>query len=198
MEKRGIKHKTIFKIKYPKFLLLILTFVLAYFLFAGRELIWLREILVMLGYVGVFIAGLMFSYGFTTAFAIAIFLIIGSLGGVNIYLAALLGGFGAFLSDYTIFKLIRTSFKDEIRKLEKEKPVEEVEKIFNFIPGKLKHYLIMLVAEIVIASPLPDEIGVAMLSIDTHISRKVFAVLSYTANTIGILVFLLIGRGILG
>ena len=50
-----------------------------------------------------------------------------------------------------------------------------------------------MVAGFIIASPLPDEIGVTMIAASKSISAKVFSVISYVLNTAGIFVILMIG-----
>ena len=175
--------------KYPKFLLLFITFLIAYLLFYGREFGPFRDFIAGLGYSGTFIAGMLFTYGFTAAPATAIFLILAE--SQNIYIASLIGGLGALVGDLFIFSFIRYSFVDEIKKLSKEKIV----KYFNGrLPGLLKEYLLPVVAGFVIASPLPDEIGVTMLAASKVISTKIFSVISYVLNTLGILGLLYIGK----
>ena len=175
-------------VKYPKFLLLFLTFILAYFIFTGRNFQPLIEFLNSLGYFGTFLLGILFAYGFTAAPATAIFLILAKTQ--NIFVASILGGLGCMCGDFIIFKLIRSSFQDEINKIEHEKVMR---KISRSIPKKIKHYLIPLFADLIIASPLPDEIGVSMLAV-SGIRTKLFALLSFTLNTIGIFVVVLIGQ----
>jgi hypothetical protein len=176
------------KIKYPKFLLLILTFVIAYVLFIGRDLLFLQQALLGLGYLGSFFAGIFFVCGFTAAPATAILLIIAK--QQNIIVSCLVGGIGSVIGDLIIFKSIRHSFHDEIDELSKE---EISLQIGRSIPSSLKKYLAVIFAGIIIASPLPDEIGVSLLAIATKISQKKFIVLSYVLNTIGIFIVLLIG-----
>ena len=174
--------------KYPKFLLLFITFLIAYLLFYGKDYAPFRDFIAGLGYSGIFVAGIMFTYGFTAAPATAIFLILAQ--HQNIYLASLVGGLGALIGDLFIFSFIRRSFADEIRKLGREKIV----KYFNGrLPGAIKKYTLPVVAGFVIASPLPDEIGVAMLAASKVISMKIFSVISYMLNTAGIFVILMIG-----
>lgn len=174
--------------KYPKFLLLFITFLIAYLLFYGREYVQFRDFMAGLGYSGTFVAGMLFTYGFTAAPATAIFLILAQ--SQNIYIASLIGGFGALVGDLFIFSFIRNSFTGEIRKLSKEKIV----KYFNGkFPNAIKEYFLPVIAGFVIASPLPDEIGVTMLAATKIISTKVFSVISYLLNTAGIFVVLVIG-----
>src|SRR3989338_5018257 len=107
--------------RYPKFLLLFITFLFAYLLFYGRNNLALHGFIISMGYLGIFIAGLMFSYGFTTAPAISLFLILAE--HQNIYAATVIGGIGALIADLVIFRFVRASFADEIQKLRTKKLV---------------------------------------------------------------------------
>ena len=175
--------------KYPKFLLLFITFLLAYFLFYGRNNLALHAFVISTGYLGIFIAGLMFSYGFTTAPAISLFLILAE--SQNIYAATIIGGFGALLSDLIIFRFVRASFSDEIQKLSEEKLVVEIN---HRTSSKFKKYFLPVLAGFIIASPLPDEIGVTLLAGIKSISTRLFTILSYASNTAGIFVILSVGN----
>lgn len=183
--------RSLFNFKYPKFFFLALTFILAYILFMGRNVPFIENSILSMGYIGTFLAGILFTYGFTSAPATALFLILAK--SQNILIAGLIGGFGALCGDLIIFYFIRTSFKDEINKFEKERFVKWMTHKF---PEKIKHYLLVISAGIIIASPLPDEIGVTMLSVYNKISIKLFSVLSYLLNTAGIFIILLIGSAI--
>jgi len=85
-----------------------------------------HDILFSLGYFGTLIAGIFFTYGFTAAPA-TIFLILLA-QNENIILSAFIGGIGAMIGDYLIFKLIRHSFHDEIEKLRNEKIIKHINK----------------------------------------------------------------------
>src|SRR3989338_8360053 len=173
---------------YPKFLLLFITFIVAYFIFTGRSYQPLIQFVLSLGFIGVFLTGMMFSYGFTAAPATALFLIMAK--EHNIAATGLIGGFGALVGDLIIFSFIRLSFRDEIEKLSKERMVR---KFHSQLPSKLKRYLIPIFGGFIIASPLPDELGVTLLAIHQHISVRMFTLLSYTLNTAGIYAVLYVG-----
>ena|SRR3989338_10445902 len=183
--------KRLFKYKYPKLTLLVLLVVVAYFIFTNSSI----QILIQQGinqYIWAFIGGLLFSFGFTTPFAIGIFL---NLHQVNPFLVAAIGGLGAMLSDNVIFALIRFSFMDEFQRLERTHPAKLLEKeIKVHFHKKVRNYLLFVFAGIVIASQLPDELGVMMLAGLTSIKQKIFSVISFLFNSFGILVMLLIGR----
>lgn len=176
-------------VRYPKFLLLFITFLIAYLLFYERNYQPFQDFIVGLGYSGTFVAGILFVYGFTAAPATAIFLILAQ--HQNIYLASLIGGLGALIGDLFIFSFIRYSLDDEIKKLKKEKIVLYIN---HKTPNIFKKYLAPVIAGFIIASPLPDEIGVSLLAASKSISLKVFSVISYVLNTVGIFVILFIGN----
>lgn len=183
-----VKFARAYMSKYPKFLLLFITFIIAYLLFYSKGYGPFQNFIVGLGYAGTFAAGILFTYGFTAAPATAIFLILA--GQQNIYLASIIGGLGALIGDLFIFSFIRQSFADEIMKLSREKIVS----YFNGkMPGIIKKYTLPVVAGFIIASPLPDEIGVAMLAASRVISTKIFVLMSYVLNTAGIFVVFAIG-----
>ena len=177
--------------KYPKFLLLIITFIIAYLIFHGRNYQPMNELVISLGYFGTFLTGMLFAYGFTAAPATSIFLILSQ--HQNIYLACLIGGLGALISDLLIFKFIRVSFNDEIEKLSNEKIVLHLN---NHTPSIFKRLFLPVLAGFIIASPLPDEIGVSLAATIRTISTRLFSVMSYVLNTAGILIILIIGKGL--
>ena len=177
------------RIKYPKFLLLLLTFLIAYILFYGRTYRPFNDFIISIGYFGTFLAGISFAYGFTAAPATAILLILAK--EQNIFLAGFIGGLGALVGDLIIFNFIRHSFADEIKRLSKEKIVLYIN---HKTPSLFKIYLIPVLAGFIIASPLPDEIGVSLLAASRTISIKIFSVISYMLNTAGIFVILYIGN----
>ncbi len=178
-----------FKLKYPKFLLLLLTFIFAYILFKGRNFLQIKDIVSSLGYMGTFLSGSLFTYGFTAAPATALLLILAK--EQNIILAGLIAGFGALIGDLIIFTFIRFSFKDEIKDISKSRLYRIIDKKTHHL---FKKYFIPILAGFIIASPLPDEIGIALFATSMHISRRFFSVISYLANTIGIFLILIIGR----
>ena len=102
-------------IKYPKLLFLFITFLIAYLLFYERTYPPFHDFLISLGYIGTFLVGIFFAYGFTAAPVTAILLILAK--EQNIFLAGFIGGFGALVGDLFIFNFIRYSLDDEIKKL---------------------------------------------------------------------------------
>ena len=133
---------------------------------------------------------MLYTYGFTSAPASAIFIILAE--QQNIYLAALIGGAGALVSDMVIFRFVRHSFKNEVEKLANEKIVMF---LVNLIPKRLMKYFVPLFAGFIIASPFPDEIGVALLA-TVKLSNRKFVLIDFCCNVIGIFTILAIGKAL--
>lgn len=175
---------------YPKLTFLVLCIIAAYFLFSNNSVQAFMSSLNNYRYLGVFIAGMFFTFGFTSPFAAGFFI---TLNPSSVYSAAIIGGAGAVLGDLLIFKLIRFSFIEEFNKLKREKPIQMARKMIESHFGhKVRAYLIYAFAGILIASPLPDEAGVIMLAGLTHIKAKTLVIISFIMNTLGILVLCLI------
>ncbi len=187
----GPKEVNLYLHKYPKFLLLFIMFLVAYLMFSGREYGPLHDSLISMGYFGTFIAGCFFTYSFTTAPASVAFLIMAK--SQNIYLAALIGGTGALLMDLVIFRFMRHSFNDEIKKLAHE---ELIGYLHQKTPVGIKRYVLPVLGGLIIASPLPDEIGVTLIAASKSISLKIFTLISYIMNTLGIFFILMIGSSL--
>jgi len=180
--------KRLFKFKYPKIFCLVAAIVLAYLIFRNPSVSSFVSHLGNLSYIGVFIAGILFAFGFTAPFAAGFFI---TLNPHNILLVGIIGGIGALLSDLLIFSFIRVSFENEFNKLRKTKLIRSIDKTIEKSLGKkLKFYLMYVFAGFLIASPLPDEIGVIMLAGLIKIKIGILAVLSFILNTLGILVLL--------
>ncbi|PIU22301.1 MAG: hypothetical protein COT14_01790, partial [Candidatus Diapherotrites archaeon CG08_land_8_20_14_0_20_30_16] len=58
---------------------------------------------------------------------------------------------------------------------------------------KFVKYLMLGFAGLIIASPLPDELGITILAMSRNISEFSFVLISYVLNTFGIFVILGIG-----
>jgi hypothetical protein len=115
------------------------------------------------------------------------------LNPANIWFTALISALGAVLADIIIFKTIRFSFMDEFKRLEKTPAFEFMEKEFHKdFRAHVRNYLLYIFAGLIIASPLPDEVGVIMLAGLTRIRSLLFISLSFILHTIGIAVILLI------
>ena len=178
--------------KYPKLLLLIVSFVSAYFLFVNKDFYLIHNFLLSLSLFGIFISGFFYAYGFTSAPSAAVLLILAK--QYNLFTAALVGGLGALLGDMVIFLFIRTAVSDEIKQLSKTDAVRTINKNSRKLFGRFRKYLPMTFAGFLIASPLPTEAGVALMASSKSVSLNKFAVIAYCLHTAGIFIILLAGN----
>jgi hypothetical protein len=177
--------------KYPKLSLFIVTVLLVYFLFSGVLYGPLHNVLVYLGYFGTFLAGVLYPYSFTSVAATAILLIIAKTQ--NLLYAGLVASFGALLSDLAIFFFVKRGFGDEVQILAKEPAIQRLGKR---IRPSIRVPLVVALASVLIASPLPTEIGIMLMTSVKKISTRKFAVIVYVLHVSAIYVILLIGKGI--
>src|SRR3989344_1595858 len=94
--------RLVFHFPYRKLLILVVLAVFAYLIFKNSNVQGFVDSLGRLEYLGIFIAGLLFTFGLTTPFAIGFFII---LNPVNPFLVAIVGGLGAVVGDVIIFSL---------------------------------------------------------------------------------------------
>lgn len=175
--------------KYPKFSIFILTVAVVTAIGYSSWGDHLSYFLNSLGWWGALFLGFLYSYAFTSALSSAGWLMFDD--SRNIFLLAIVGGFGALLADLIIFKFIRNYFGDEIKKLSCEKVFIAIGRI---MPKPIKKIFLPLLGAIVISSPLPDELGVALIAIKKDFPEKYFIILSFILNTLGILVLICLGR----
>lgn len=188
------KAKKIIGFQYPKLLILIVSIILAYYIFSQSSVMdWVGG-LNNLSYLGIFIAGMLLAFGFSAPFSVGFFI---AAQPQNILLATLIGGFGAMMGDMIIFKTIKLSFMDEFHKLEKTKTIKFIEeKIKNNKNILIKHYLMYIFAGIMIATPLPDEIGVSMIAGLTTIKPLFLSIVSFILHALAIGLILGLSVGI--
>lgn len=182
------------RIHYPRLSLLILIFAVSYFLLYGQPQSGLHAFLLSMGYAGIFLAGVLYAYGFTAGPAALILLSLAK--NENLLAASLVGGVGALIGDLIIFLFIRRTFEAEIERLCKTHIIQAVEKDEERLFGRFQKYVINAFASFLIASPLPTEIGVTLMASRRHLSSRKFALIAYSLHTTAIFLILLVGRAI--
>lgn len=145
----------------------------------------LLQDIVNLGYLGMLFTGVLFVSFFTAAPAVAILLAFAD--GYNPLIIALVAGFGAMIGDYIILRFAEDQIGREL------KPLVNALKLRGFINTlHKKRYkpITATIGAIIIASPLPDEAGVALLGL-SRISTIKLMVVTFALNSAGILVLIL-------
>jgi len=179
------------KIKYPKLSLFIISVILVYVLFSGLAYKPFHDALVFMGYFGTFLAGLLYPYALTSAAGTGLLLILAK--EQNLLLAGVIAGIGALISDIILFLFVTHSFSDEVQKLSKETFVRTINR---WIPDSIRVYLLAIFAGLLIASPLPTEIGILLMTSIKNISFKKFISIICILHTSAIFIILLIGNTI--
>lgn len=161
--------------------ILVKTRILSHLLFLTGKTLFLNS----------FISGFFFTSVFTTAPAIAA---LGEIARANsLFFTALFGALGAMCGDFLIFRFMRDSFSGHLIELVKTKGTRKrIKSIFKL---RFFRWLTFLIGGLIIASPLPDELGLSLLGF-SKIKTSRFLPLSFTFNFIGIIFVGLVARAL--
>ncbi len=131
---------------------------------------------------GVFVAGMFFTSVFTTAPAIVL---LGDFAHTTpLGTLAFVGGLGAVVGDYVIFHFVKGHVADDISYLLSFARKNRFSTIFK---TRLFRYFVPFIGALIIASPFPDELGIAMMGV-SKMSNRAFFVISFIMNMAGIAV----------
>lgn len=125
------------------------------------------------GYLGVFLAGMMYGSSFTSSTATIIFAQLPD--SLNIVMVAIIGGLGAALYDVLVFILVR-----RVTHLQRFSAIS-----LRWQHRKIPSWLMQVIGGLIIASPLPDEMASGLLGFST-VGRWRFAMISLIGNMTGI------------
>lgn len=168
---------------YPHLSFIALSYILVaiFFSFFGPD--FFHRLVEPFGIGGIFIAGMMYSYSLTTS--LGALLLPAFLATSSIPLIAVVGGLGGTFADLTIFKTIRGNLKKEIKRIGNTKLMKSA-----------MHFHIVryawfrdLFGILLIMSPLPDEIGIAVMA-TTRMKESTFRLISLIGNIVGIYILL--------
>lgn len=167
--------------KYPYLTTIFISVVIAIILFKNQAFKdWLLH-LGSLEYIGALIAGVLFISSFTVAISTVVIGIMAQ--NTNPLAIGLIGGVGAVIGDYLIFKLVRSHLQEELAMLFGKEGTSYIKTILR---SKYIAWTLPIIGVFILASPLPDELGVSLLGI-SKISEAKFILISYLSNAFGIL-----------
>src|SRR3989344_3479464 len=135
-----------------------------------------------------FVAGLFFTSIFTTAPAMVALAVLAR--DFPPIWVALVGALGASLVDFLIFRFVRDDLAKDASSIFRAKIRKKFVRLFHHGPLK---WLLVLLGGAIIASPLPDELGLALLGL-AKIRTRTLLPLSYIMNFIGILAIVSVAR----
>lgn len=130
---------------------------------------------------GALVCGALYSSIFTVAPATIGFVEFAQTGS-PIWIIALCGGVGAMLGDMTLFQVIKIGFIDDLIAHFQRRSQGRYERLFKIRFFKL---LLVVIGAIIVATPIPDEIGLAMMGLG-RARWKTVMVVSFIFNTLGI------------
>lgn len=141
--------------------------------------------------IGSFIAGMFFTSIFTTAPAIVA---LGEIAQVTpLLLVTFFGAVGAVIGDLIIFQFVKDRLSEHLIRLTHQHNIEG--RISVFYKLKLFKWIPFLVGGLIIASPLPDELGISLLGI-AKMKRSQFIVITFVFNFIGILLIGMVAQAL--
>lgn len=136
--------------------------------------------------------GLFLAYAFTAASGAAIITALGSHGdGLLVWVVASLG---AVLGDLIIFRFVRHELVAELDVIKHWRVWLAAKRMGQRLPERVRRTIQLVVAGILIASPLPDEFGIVLLASSRTISTRLFVLVAYLLNAAGIAALLMLGR----
>lgn len=169
------------KIKYKNIFILLASIIFALILSRFEEFHSFLLSLGSLGYIGAFIAGILFVSTFTVATGAVILLVLAEkLSPVEI---GIIAGFGAVVGDFAIFKFVRDGLTEEIREVYEK--IDHNNHLLKLLHTKYFSWMFPVFGALVIASPLPDEIGVSLMGI-AKMKTYQFLIFSFFLNALGI------------
>lgn len=127
-----------------------------------------------------FAAGMFFTTFLTTPLSIAAFITIGH--DMHPALMALCGASGAVLGDLVLFGLFRHAVRQDLDHLISLKRLRVLRAVFR---RRMFRWLLPLLGALIIASPLPDELGIAIMGA-TAMRPRTLIVISFAMNFLGI------------
>lgn len=185
-----------FHLKYQNIILLLLSFVFTYYLVKTGIVINAVSLFGQFGYVGAFVLGFLFSFGFTTTpAATALFFLARHVNPVTM---AFIAAIGSAISNVTIYYFVRYRLLDEIRYVISENLKIEVSRFeilltHQVMRSRWMKVFVPALAGILTAMPVPTELVAAILWNVVRYNPKIVAIYSFIFSFIGILALGLFG-----
>lgn len=166
---------------YPHLTTVVASYVLVAILFLILGPDFFHALVTPLGLGGVFVVGMMYSYSITTS--VGALLLPAFLALYTAPTIAIIGGLGSTFAGITILRAIRGNLKSEMQRL----GATALMRWAGRLPLMRHDAFRDIIGILVIMSPVPDEIGIAIMA-TTHLSESSFRVLTLIANIVGIYV----------
>ncbi len=160
---------------------LIISAIVGYLLWRWGILARLLDFTATIPYLNSFVAGAMFTSAITVGPATAAIALLAS-SGVSPIEIALIGALGAMTVEVSAFIVLRDTIALEIRRAGRRSKRSLAS--YLIFRGRWR-FISIIIGAIIIASPLPDEPGLLLLSLEKP-SWKTVLVLTFLLNVLGI------------
>lgn len=174
--------------KITTFFVLYFGFMILYFIFSD----FLAQFLVESGVFGIFISGVLYTFGVTGG--VSIFTILEQAKYYDPLTISIVAGVGAGLIDLLTFRYVEKSFVEELKKISDLRFFRFIENIkiknFSLICNK---YVYTTLGLLLVASPLSDEFGIYFLGKVKQFKNIHIFIIGFIINFIGIYIIASIG-----
>ncbi|MFA5857393.1 MAG: hypothetical protein WC867_08585 [Candidatus Pacearchaeota archaeon] len=163
-------------------ILLLILIITIYFAYSGIFEFIVKK-MGKYGLLGVYINGIIWGYSFASVPATAMFIYFTKL--YNPWIVAIIGALGVVTENTLVFILFKKEISEKTKK-----------KVDHFVYTKLKlkgkNWLIILAALIVMVTPIPNEVGIYLLTI-ARLDERIFMIISFLSSFMGIMIIAGIG-----
>ncbi len=173
--------KTWKRYRYKNLTFFFFSLVLAFFVYQNETIHSFLLHLGNTGYIGAFFAGILFVSTFTVATgAIILFVLAETLSPIEI---GIIAGLGAVVGDFVIFRFVKDDLAREITSIYSK--FDRNHHLKKVLHTKYFSWTLPVLGAVIVASPLPDEIGVSLMGISKMTTPK-FLLISFVLNAVGI------------
>jgi hypothetical protein len=134
-----------------------------------------------IGYIGSFLAGMMFVSIFTVPTSILLLHDMASY--IPAWQIGLIAGAGAMAGDLIIFRFVKDGLMDELEDIYRQ--VDRRKRLVKMFHTKYFSWMLPIFGAFLIASPFPDELGVTLMGA-SKMDNRLFMLISYLLNSAGI------------
>lgn len=170
--------------------LVVAGLLLAYVLVKSNVVVYVATLTADFAFVSSFVVGLFFTSILTTTPAIVAIAELSSY--IPPVLLALVGAAGAVCGDLLIFRFIRSPLPHYFVQMASHSALQRLGRAIDRSPF---WWVVPALGALVIASPLPDELGLIMMGL-SHIRVSQFIALSYSMNALGIFLIALAAQAL--
>lgn len=162
-------------------------------LIATGVVAWLLDSIEQLGYVGAFIGGALSVSLFTTAPAVVVLVDMAAQPSLQLLPLAIAATVGTVVGDAIILRFLENKMTVELRPLIRRLKIDVL--VAHLRRSRLR-WVLILAGAIVLASPLPDEAGLALMSI-SKLGRHHVLLICLVLNFIGVWLLMAAARAII-